>query len=81
MPSNAKPLREQVLKEWSPLGKYRVRLLRDAIKPAEESVLDIREYVSSAEYEGYTRRGVKISSREHFRALREVLTDLLERRS
>lgn len=68
--------RESVLKEWPLISKYRVRLLAPAVEPT----LDIREYVSSDTWEGYTRRGIKLSSREHLRMLRDVLTELLERR-
>jgi hypothetical protein len=38
-----KPISEEVLREFAPLGKYRVRLVRNPKRPAEAPVLDIRE--------------------------------------
>lgn len=48
----SKPAREEVLREFSPLGKYRVRLLQDPRKPGSGPILDIREYVSADTFEG-----------------------------
>jgi hypothetical protein len=44
--------REVVVREFPPIGKYRVRLLQDAKQPAGEPTLDIREYVSGDTFEG-----------------------------
>jgi hypothetical protein len=59
--------------------KYRVRLLQDPQRPQAEPVLDIREYVTGA-FEGFTRRGIRITSRAQFDLLRDVLTEILDRR-
>lgn len=52
--------KDVVLREFPPVGKYRVRL----IKPDEKSppVLDVREYVTGATFEGFTRRGIKLAA-------------------
>jgi hypothetical protein len=42
--------KEEVLREFPPIGKYRVRLLSGA--RAKERTLDIREYVSNETFEG-----------------------------
>lgn len=75
----AKKVREEeVLREWPPLGKYRIRLLANSRNPAGDPVLDIREYVSADSFEGFTRRGIRIADRGHLDVLRDVLKELLE---
>ncbi len=73
------PSREQVLREFNPLGKYRVRLLIDPAKTGAQPTLDIREYVSTQTFEGFTRRGIRISAKAEMDALRDVLLEVLER--
>jgi hypothetical protein len=67
--------REEVHKEFAPVGKYRVRLL--CADGAKEKTLDIREYVSSQTFEGFTRRGIRLSDRAQVESLRDVLSELL----
>lgn len=68
--------KEDVLREFPPVGgKYRVRLL-SAAKP-QERTLDIREYVSGETFEGFTRRGIRLSDRAQVELLRDVLSELL----
>ena len=73
-----KPTREEVLREFPPVGKYRIRLLHNSRRPAADPVLDIREYVSADTFEGFTRRGIRISERAHLDVLRDVLKEVLE---
>lgn len=47
-----KPAKEEVIREFTPLGKYRVRLVRNPKRPNEAPILDIREYVSAETFEG-----------------------------
>ena len=75
---SSKPSREEVLREFTPLGKYRVRLLRDPRRPAADPVLDIREYVNADTFEGFTRRGIRIGDRAHLDLLRDTLLQVLE---
>lgn len=72
-----KPLHEVVLREFPPLGKYRIRLVRNPKRPQDPPVLDIREYVSGESFEGFTRRGIRISDRAHIDLLRDVLNEIL----
>ncbi len=74
-----KPLREEILREYPPVGKYRVRLVHNPKRPDADAVLDIREYVSSETFEGFTRRGIRISDRAQIDLLRDVLKEVLER--
>ncbi len=67
--------KEEVLREFPPIGKYRIRLLSGA-KPKERT-LDIREYVSGETFEGFTRRGIRLSDRAQVELLRDVLSELL----
>lgn len=71
-----KALKDQVLKEFPPLGKYRVRLLADPAKPGATPTLDIREYVTSQSFEGFTRRGIRLSAKGDLDGLRDVLLEL-----
>ena len=72
-----KALKDHVLKEFPALGKYRIRLLVDPAKPAAEPTLDIREYVNSQSFEGFTRRGIRISAKADLDVLRDVLQEVL----
>ncbi|MBI3855763.1 MAG: hypothetical protein HY293_08750 [Planctomycetes bacterium] len=73
-----KPISKEVLREFPPLGKYRVRLVRNPRRPAEAPTLDIREYVSSENFEGFTRRGIRVGDRAQMDLLRDVLKEILE---
>ena len=74
-----KALKDQVLKEFPAVGKYRIRLLVDPARPGAEPTLDIREYVSSQTFEGFTRRGIRLSARADLDVLRDVLLEILDR--
>jgi hypothetical protein len=67
--------KEEVLREFPPLGKYRVRLLSNA--RAKERILDIREFVSSETFEGFTRRGIRLGDRAQVELLRDILSEVL----
>jgi len=71
-----KVLPEEVLREFPPLGRrYRVRILQNPRNPREK-FLDIREYVRGG-FEGFTRRGIRISNRAELDLLRDILTEVL----
>jgi hypothetical protein len=70
--------KDEVVKEFPPVGKYRVRLLRGEPGSVSEKILDIREYVSSQDFEGFTRRGIRLGARAQVEQLRDVLLELLE---
>ena len=72
---STQPLREDVIREFPPLGKYRVRLV--AHPKTREKTLDIREYISSETFEGFTRRGIRLSDRAQVELLRDVCSELL----
>lgn len=67
-------VREEVLREFAPIGKYRVRLvrLRDRV------FLDIREYVAGESFEGFTRRGIRFSTPAEADLLKDILKEVLE---
>jgi hypothetical protein len=73
-----KPNNEEVLREFPPLGKYRIRLVRNPRRPGEAPTLDIREYISSETFEGFTRRGIRLGDRAQMDLLRDVLKEILE---
>lgn len=51
---------DEVVHEYPAVGKYRVRVL----KKGSGTCLDVREYVSSEKFEGFTRRGVRLDGAE-----------------
>jgi hypothetical protein len=73
-----KPIKEEVIREFPPLGKYRIRLVRNPRRPGENPTLDIREYVSAETFEGFTRRGIRLGDRAQMDLLRDVLKEVLE---
>jgi len=73
--------KDQVLREFPPLGKYRIRLLHNPKRPGEEPALDIREYVAGNTFEGFTRRGIKLTSRAEMDLLRDILKEVLDLKS
>lgn len=75
--SQKSSVREEVLREFPPVGKYRVRLLQNSKKPDSEPSLDIREYVNADSFEGFTRRGIRLTDRSQMDLLRDVLTEAL----
>jgi hypothetical protein len=73
-----KPATEEVLREFTPLGKYRVRLVHNPRRANQPPTLDIREYVSTEKFEGFTRRGIRIGDRAQMDLLRDTLKEILE---
>ena len=71
-----KPVKEEVIKELPPVSKYRVRVLQNP--KTQATVLDIREFVSSESFEGFTRRGIRITNRAEVDALRDHLGEVLD---
>lgn len=65
---------DEVVKEFAPVGKYRVRVLNG--KGAR--CLDVREYVSSDTWEGYTRRGIRLNEKAKVELLKDILTEALD---
>lgn len=62
------PLQADLLGE---IGKYKVRRVTDS----RSEWLDIREYVTG-DFEGYTRRGIKLKLPDDVNRLREILDGL-----
>lgn len=71
--------RNEILKEYPPVGKYRIRLIQNSGKPESDPVLDIREYVTAETFEGFTRRGIRLGDRAQIDLLRDILKEVLER--
>lgn len=63
------PHQDEVIQEFPMVGKYRVRLLRIGAGVA----LDIREYVQGGSFEGFTRRGARLTSAAEVELLRNAL--------
>lgn len=76
-----KPFKEEILKEYPAIGKYRVRLVQsekdDGAK--RSPALDIREYVTSESngFEGFTKRGIRLTSASQVDLLRDILIEVL----
>ena len=67
---------DNVLREFNPISKYRVRLLQDT---KGNEALDIREFVQKDQFSGYTRRGIRLTDRAQMDQLRDILTEALSR--
>ena len=52
-----------VIAELSPIGVRRVRVV-ESVFDGEAPKLDVREYVSAANYEGFTKKGIRLSVEE-----------------
>lgn len=60
---------QEVVMEFEPLGKYKVRLVKEGAR----IVLDIREYIASERFTGFTRKGIRLSTTEHIVTLTDIL--------
>lgn len=65
---------DQVLREFPAIGKYRVRIL----KGSKGVALDVREYISADTFEGFTRKGIRLSSRAEVEQLLHSLNESME---
>ena len=66
-----------VVREFPDLGKYKVRLVQKSARDAR-LILDIREYANGPNYQGFTRRGVRLMVQDDLPKLREMLDQLLQ---
>lgn len=64
---------DKVLAEYPPIGKYKIRL----IEGARGKVLDIREFIQTDSFSGYTRRGVRLQYPADVEAFAKSLADVL----
>lgn len=64
-----------VVREFPDIGKYKVRLVQKGVRDAR-LILDIREYANGPNYQGFTRRGVRLLVQEELPKLREVLDQI-----
>lgn len=72
MAEKSTPPKDEVIKEFPALGRYRVRVLKRRGKKA----LDIREYVNAETFEGFTRRGIVLSTGEDCEKLKDILEEI-----
>ena len=70
---------EEEIHEYPVIGKYRVRVLKKETSRTKQTMLDIREYVSADTFEGFTRRGVRLTAADEVHKLYEVLADVVKR--
>lgn len=71
-----KRVEEEVALEFPHVGRYRVRLLRKGSRAKHAMLLDIREYVEAESFTGFTRRGVRLQTRQEAAALRDILAQV-----
>ena len=64
-----------VVREFPDIGKYKVRLVQKGVRDAR-LILDIREYANGPNYQGFTRRGVRLMVQDDLPKLREVLDQI-----
>jgi hypothetical protein len=66
-----------VVREFPDIGKYKVRLVQKSARDTR-LILDIREYANGANYQGFTRRGVRIMVQDELAKLREVMDQIAQ---
>ena len=71
-----KSSQEDLVHEYPSIGKYRLRILKRGDGPA---FADCREWVQSETFEGFTRRGIRLTSAEQVNSLRDALADAIAR--
>lgn len=76
MNDNNDPRHEEVLQEFPPIWKYRIRIVKN--KERGTVSLDVREYATGPGFEGFTRRGIRLSATTQLKLLRDALTDVIE---
>jgi hypothetical protein len=64
-----------VVREFPDIGKYKVRLVQKSARD-QRLILDIREYANGVNYQGFTRRGVRIMVQDELAKLREVMDQI-----
>ncbi len=70
---------EEILHEYPAVGRYRVRVVHKNSPRNGGTALDVREYVSAEKFEGFTRRGIRLSGKEDVDQLRDILIDTTSR--
>ena len=72
-----KPLDQVVVREFQQIGRYRVRLVRES-KEGSPLHLDVREYAVGANFQGFTRKGIRLTAPDDLARLREAIDQALE---
>lgn len=68
----------KVLREFPRVGRFRVRLVENARDAGKHGILDIREYLETASFTGFTRRGIRLYTRREAAELAETIKQVLE---
>jgi len=64
-----------VVRELPDIGKYKVRLVQKSARDTR-LILDIREYANGPNYQGFTRRGVRLLVQDELPKLREAIDEV-----
>lgn len=67
-----------VVREYHKVGDYRARLMVNERVDGKPHVLDVREYLESKLFTGWTRRGIRLYSRREAADLLAILERVLE---
>jgi hypothetical protein len=80
MAATARPKKtfdSKTLREFPKLGRYRVRLVENS-RAEGRPVMDVREYLETEGFTGFTRRGIRLYTRREAAELAETLKQVLE---
>ncbi|MHC4606491.1 MAG: hypothetical protein ACYTAF_06105 [Planctomycetota bacterium] len=78
--TSARKIREEIVHEYPAVGRYRVRVVRGtSARNGGVTTLDVREYVVSDTFEGFTRRGIRLGATDQINRLRDCLADAVVR--
>jgi len=67
------PITPFVVRDFPDMGKYKVRLMSKRREGRSSTWLDVREYASGPNYQGFTRRGIRITTLDELRNLLRTL--------
>lgn len=70
-----KKFNEIVIKEFTDISKYKVRIVRPSAD--KDPVVDIREYIETEKYKGFTRKGIRLPW-DGLMTLEKILPDLIK---
>ena len=70
-----KKFTEIVVKEFTDIGRYKVRIVKSG--KDSDPVVDVREYIDSEGFTGFTRKGVRLQW-DALMSLEKILPELIK---
>jgi len=75
-------VKQTVVKEFPAVGGYRIRVVVEEKRNGNgKPALDIRQYVQGKNFEGFTRRGIRLGARSEVARLGDILKEIVQDQS